>query len=216
MFQTPLSALQAALTGAQALDIIDAVLWLTGTVATPYAERDDFPRRLEGLLSTGGSAWKVGQAPDGGLRLVRRVDETVEAAARSQIERGGNAGRHLHRAWHGVFGRQPNPSHAYREAVRAVEAAAKPVIIPTDQVATLGKMIDALRDKPSKWTVDVGSIDTVRQMMESIWTSQLDRHGTDDETAPLHVSREEAVAAVYLDVTLVSWFRDGVVARQSG
>jgi len=75
-------------------------------------------------------------------------------------------------------GAGPDPSGAYREAVRAVEAVAKPVILPNNDRATLGQM-------------------------ESVWTGQLDRHGTDDETVPLNVSPAEADAAFSACLNLV-------------
>ena len=68
-------------------------------------------------------------------------------------------------------------------------------------------MIGALRDKPEKWATVIGDVDTVRKMMETIWKSQLDRHGTDDTTKPLNVSQPEAEAAVQMGVTLVKLFR---------
>ena len=82
---------------------------------------------------------------------------------------------------------EPGSFWSYREAVRAVEAAAKPVVLPQNDRATLGTMIAALRDKPDKWETRIGTIDDVRRQMELLWTNQLDRHGTDDETVPLQV-----------------------------
>jgi hypothetical protein len=51
---------------------------------------------------------------------------------------------YLATAWNRAYGRNPDPSGAYRDAIRAVEASAKPIILPADPVATLGKMIAAL------------------------------------------------------------------------
>ena len=98
-----------------------------------------------------------------------------------------DAAGYLRSAWHHVYGRNPNPSTAYRDAVRAVEAAARPVVTPTDDLATLGKMIYDLGVKPEKWGTVIGDVSTVRKMMETIWKSQLDRHGTDDTAKPLNV-----------------------------
>ena len=87
-------------------------------------------------------------------------------------------------AWHHVYGRNPNPSTAYHDAVRAVEVAARPAATPKDDQATLGKMIPAFQDKPEQWETVIGNVDTVRKMMATIWKSQFDRHGTDDTTKP--------------------------------
>jgi hypothetical protein len=54
-------------------------------------------------------------------------------------------------------------------------------------------------------------VDVVTDMMGQLWTAQLDRHGTNDETAPLAVSQAQAEAAVHLAVTLVHWFQSGAV-----
>lgn len=162
-------------------------------------------------LNVGGSAWRVAETADGTPCLERRVDATAEDAAKQEMAQGGNAARHLSLAWHKVYGRTLDASSAFREAVRAVEAAAKPVVLPNDPVATLGKMIRALRDKPSKWQSDLGTVEQVASMMDDLWTAQLDRHGTDDESVRLSVTPEEAEAAVHLAVLLVQWFRNGHV-----
>jgi hypothetical protein len=48
-------------------------------------------------------------------------------------------------------------------------------------------------------------------MLDLLWKSQLDRHGTPDETVPLSVSLEEAEATLHLALTLVHWFRTGAI-----
>lgn len=197
------------------LDVLDAVVWATQMTSQGWNLRD----RLELLLRVHGSAWTIGTTPSDQPCLERRVDETTAAAARSEIEQPGNAARHLHRAWHHLYGRSPDPGGAYREAVRAVEAAAKPIIAPTATRATLGTMLADLRNKPSKWSValDQGGqapgIDVLIAMCSALWKSQFDRHGTDDESIPLDVSSAEAEGGVHLAVTLVHWFRSGVVTK---
>lgn len=193
--------------GDRALDVIDCCLMLTARWAEGRKARD----ALDGMLAVAGSAWTVGADSEGTPCLHRRVSSTVELAAKEEIKQSGNAARHLEIAWHKVYGRTPDSSGAFREAVRAVEAAAKPVITPSDPKATLGKMIIALRDKPSKWTAVLGTVEATADMMDQLWTSQLDRHGTDDETVALTVSEEEAEASVHLALTLVHWFRSGAV-----
>jgi hypothetical protein len=121
-----------------------------------------------------------------------------------------------------VFGRQPDPSDGYRQAVKAVESVAQPVVIPNDSKATLGKVIAAMREKPAKWSVllDSGAAEKrildVVGMMDLLWRGQHDRHGTSDEKIPAEVSQAEAEAAVHLAITLVQWFRTGVISRIEG
>lgn len=197
------------------LDVLDAVVWATQLTASGWKLRE----RLELLLLVHGSAWTVGTNDTDQPCLVRRVDETVSAAAKDEMGLPGNAARHLHRAWHRVYGRTPDSGGSYRESVRAVEAAAKPVIAPAADLATLGTMIRDLQNKPEKWSLALNEggkapgVDLLIRMCQGLWKSQFDRHGSDDESIPLDVSPSEAEAAVHLAVTLVHWFRSGVVTR---
>ena len=115
-----------------------------------------------------------------------------------------------------MYGRNPNPSHAYREAIRAVEAAAIPVVSPKHAKATLGTVIGDMKSTPDKWKVSLqpakgDPVMHVVGMMELLWTAQFDRHGTADESVPLTVSKQEAEAAVHLALTLTHGFQTGVV-----
>lgn len=101
--------------------------------------------------------------------------------------------------------------------MKALEAAAKPVIEPANPKATLGTMIAALRAKPSKWKTSltpagpIDPIESIATMMELIWKSQLDRHGTDDESRPFSASPQEAEAAIHVAAALVHLFTSGAV-----
>ena len=201
------------------LDVVDALL---GRMShKPTRAPDPAALSLMIMLHEAGSTWTIEVDEDNGyvLRLVRRVDESVVADARQAMERGTRAGQHLARAWNATFGRSPNASEAYREAVKAVEAAARPVVIPADPLATLGKVIAAMRDAPPKWHVLLDSpsgadhVETVIQMCETLWRGQSDRHGTDEANAPLNVTDKQAEAAVHLAVLLVQWFETGVISR---
>lgn len=190
------------------LDVVDFLL----------AHRPDAKRRerLDEYLSEAGSAWVV-REHDETYALEQRVDPTVADAVATTISGSERAGELLGAAWHSAYGRNPNPSHAFRECIRAVEVAAKPIVLPNDPKATLGLMIKALRDKPAKWSVEfnpptgVDAVETLASMMELLWKSQFDRHGTDDESVPLAVSQSEAEGAVHLAAMLVHWFSHGVV-----
>jgi hypothetical protein len=189
-----------------ALDLLDcclAVLTCRGGVGWRDSAQD-----LEFALSQGGSAWKVAES-EGMPCLERRVDEVVEKLFKEAATASGNAAHHLRMAWHKTYGRQPDASGAYREAVRAVEAAAKPVVTPNDPKTTFGKMLAAMRVKPAKWVTELGSVAVVIDLMNELWTSQLDRHGTDDESVPLNVSLEQAAAALHIAALLVHWCQSG-------
>jgi len=180
---------------------------------------DDDARRLEGMLREGGSAWQVVQSNEA-FCLERRVEEGVRATAERAMEGRDSAAYHLRDAWHAAYGREPNPSEAYRLAVKAVEAAALSVVTPDDPRTTLGKMIVAMRDAPEKWSFAITStgpdgLETVRHLMEVVWTGQHDRHGKHDPEGPVEMRPEEAEAAVHTAATLVHWFRSGAIRRMS-
>lgn len=171
---------------------------------------------LETILTESSSAWRVGIVA-GKPGLVERIDATVQSAAEDLALKGDQAGRLLADAWRHAFSLARDPSAAYRCAVRAVEAAAGPIISPRDSTRTLGKMISAFRDKPEKWsfsfTVDstVSPKDVLLSMLQVLWTNEYSRHVDADTQAPLHVSQEEAESAVALALTLVTWFSSGAV-----
>lgn len=169
--------------------------------------------RLEAMLLQGGSAWRV--SDEGRPRLVRRVDATYEATARKAMEHG-KAGRLLNAAWTAAYGREPQASYAYQQAVRAVEAAAQPVVLPQNDKATLGQIIPAIKDKPDKWMMpidppDVISMVVIAEMMQLLWRGQHDRHGTGAEDTPLHVELAETLAALPIAVGLVELFSSGSI-----
>jgi hypothetical protein len=176
---------------------------------------------LDKMLTEGGSAYCVGVRPGGHFELQRRLTAEVQQAAEDEMSENDRPAEHLRAAWSAIYGLNPNPSHGYGEAVRAVESAAKPVVSPNDPKATLGTIIPALVDglPKGKWKCTLRFNDgtdgtsAVVEMLRLLWQAQHDRHGTDDESAPLAVSQSEAEAAIHLAVTVVHWFRTGVLTR---
>ncbi|MGP3636842.1 hypothetical protein ACTU45_26385 [Streptomyces sp. 24-1644] len=175
---------------------------------------------LETTLEEGASAWRVGLVA-GKPGLVERIDATVQLAAEATGALDARAGRLLADAWSHAFSMHRDPSSAYRYAVRAVEAAAAPVISPKDTLPTLGKMISAFRDKPEKWNFSF-KVDSATDpkkvllgMMQILWTNEYTRHVDPDVAAPLHVSQDEAESAVVLALSLVNWFASGAVSPTS-
>jgi hypothetical protein len=153
--------------------------------------------------------------------LVRRVDVASAARVTASAAIGDRAAAHLTAAWAAAYGRRPNPSEAYREAVRAVEAVGKPTISPNNPRTSVGTMKRDLEAKPEKWGHILGKdavlgVRTAAMMMGLLWDGQLDRHGTDESDAPLNVSAPQAEAAVHLALTLVEWFRTGALHQARG
>lgn len=212
------------------LDVVDAILALGG----PWPRVEQFygppaqtfenakAAAIEGLkemLSVANSVYTVN---DSGTGLVRRTDPTAAQAFASATTSAaantvaGSAADHLRNAWDAVHARVPDPTKAYSQAIKAVEAAAHSVLEPNNSKATLGSMRAAMRQAPAKFDFDLpgsngSGIQTVIAMISMLWEGQTSRHGgmtpTRDETLA------EAKAAVQLAVTLVQWFSAGAVRR---
>lgn len=174
--------------------------------------------QLAKIMLESGSAYQVSARGEGvfGFELQRRVSETVAASAEKAFQ-AGRPGDHLRMAWRATYGRSPNANEAYDQAVRAVEAAAQPIVSPSNPKATLGTIITALRDKPAKWQVVLDTpggfdeVGVVQVMAELLWKGHTTRHGTADPAAPIVHTQEQAEAAVHLAVLLVQWFTSGTI-----
>ena len=204
------------------LRLIDYLVWrLTQTFGSYLGninkanERIDY---LEVFLMQAGSAWTVGTR-EGHPGLERRVPEAVQAAADDAMNAPGHAGPRLAEAWHAVYGVSPNPAHAYAMAVKAVEDATIPAVVPKQGGATLGHVIGQLaRDGDwglplSREDPDAPTSETIVRMLKALWKGRHDRHGG-VANAPKSVSQEEAETAVMLAVPLVQWFTSGAAARR--
>lgn len=206
------------------LDVIDSMLWILAERAslptppgrlTRYSEEHaSASQQLELMLSRAGSAWRV--ATDGRSRQ-RRVSRTAVEAFMAAAPPESAAAHHLGAAWQAAYGRSPNASVAYREAVRAVEAVAAPTVEPNNAKATLGTVLRTLRDQSAHWELAILGSDRAPRdiapllaMLESLWQGHSDRH------APITpIPTEAAPMAVHLAITLVQWFESGSVRRRT-
>jgi hypothetical protein len=98
------------------------------------------------------------------------------------------------------YGVVPNPSEGFFNALRAVEAALKPVIEPRNPTATLGTMIGQLRATPDRWTMVLTpkqghSSTKFREMLELIWYSEHDRHGGSGAEVTVNEARAATLIA---------------------
>ncbi|MFD1547109.1 hypothetical protein [Nonomuraea guangzhouensis] len=210
------------------LDAVDAALRvnriMTGALDPTVDERTAEKRKLwllhvrdlQNILRSAGSAWQVKQDYDG---LERRVDDTVvEATIATENAAPSDASGHLRRAWNAAFGYQPNPALAYSEAVKAVEAVAIPLTIPTDPQPTLGKVRAHLELVPHKYILGIAdkhgspaSAESVTKLIALLWHGQRDRHAGGPTTSP--INQETAQAAVHVAVLLVQFFSTGVIKK---
>ncbi|MCU1437884.1 MAG: hypothetical protein JWP66_971, partial [Naasia sp.] len=149
------------------------------------------------MLEIGNSAYAVNPHGDA---LQMRVEPSVQQQVVDAVANAvGSAGDHLASAWNHSYGRKHDAPKAYSEAIKAIEAAAAPIVSPKNAKATLGTMIADVRQKPGKWLLEVAVPDgmtTVADMMDLIWKGQTSRHGglapTREETP------DEAQTAVHL------------------
>lgn len=169
---------------------------------------------LQQILADSGSAWEItaldvkdGHEGEKHLVLTRRDLAEAKLAITDIREQNNRAGSFLADAWKAVAAQDPRPGEAYDKAVKAIEAAAQPVILPNNTGATLGQIISAMNDKPTKWMFALGDLETVIAMMKQVWTNHF-RHGTqkrDDHTL------QEADAAVHLALPLLRFFVGGLI-----
>lgn len=200
------------------VDVVDFALHniLLGTYFQNY---EVVAGELNRALRESGAVWRVGRIEGTvNYRLERRTDPTAAAALHRITRHQPHEAKHLSAAWDAAYGRNPSPSRAYSEAVKAVEESAIPVVLPTDQSATLGKVIGALRAAPGTWdcvfargsrmtsATAVTSMEIVIGMLDLLWANQTDRH------APIQpVTQAQAESAVQLALALVEMFRSGAI-----
>lgn len=182
---------------------------------------DDIQEQLDDLddiLEEGGSKWRVGRR--GKLPgLLERITPAMDKAADKAMTDCDNAGELLASAWQQLFGCNPNPSEAYSNTVKAIEAATKDSLGPNDKVYTLGKGLNTMRNQHWKYMIEVDNSSSearrnvdggvIQLMMRSIWEAQRNRHG--DENGVPDISPEEARAAIFLAVPIIQAFHDGFI-----
>ena len=159
------------------------------------------------------SAYTIGVDGNGHYGLQERQPAELTELMNRSLSGRDEAARQLGAAWSSAFGRAPDLKAACDAAVAAVEAAAKPVVIPNDDRATLGLIIKALEAKPEKWTTATGAkrdVESVIGMLRLVWTG-FTRHGGDPSPIPL--TAELAQMIVHTAVLLVHWFQSGSVRR---
>lgn len=179
------------------------------------ARRPGRVEELDAILRAAGAGWRVGER-GGRWGLVAAVNTGVAQVVSQVVSAADRSAALLKSAWDGAFGVNPNSSHAYHDAVRAVEVYSGPLFSPNDHKATLGKNIAVLRSKPEAWSFALAGsqnatyVEHLISAMQLLWGSHTDRHGSEDYAG---VSLEAARAAVLLASTLVGWFSLGLVTR---
>lgn len=207
----------------QLLDIVDAALAERNdpTMARWSSnehrwQRPNTPKDLEAILHYGGSAYRVN---DRGDVLEQRVPDVIRTAIRHAAESSTSSLAHMEAAWRAAYGRHPTPTVAYAEAVKAIEAAILPVVLPDDPKATLGKAIAHLRNNTAKWELVISDahgapaeIAPLVSLLGLVWNGHRDRHAGTPTAVP--VSTEAAEMAVHAAAMIVYWMsRNGLRPR---
>ena len=173
---------------------------------------------LNRLLIESRSVYEV--APDR-RGLQRRTEEGLSealATASGAAESSGYpaARRYLGRARDNLFAVHADPSGAYVDLIRAVEAVACPMFLPRNPLPTLGKVRDHLRDAGAKYEYVLtdksgtqGTTTGVVAMLTDLWEGHGDRHAGGPREVP--VSQEAAEAALSIATALVTLFSSRAV-----
>lgn len=193
------------------LDVVEAILATNNNT-------DIIVNQINTILTSSGSKW-IAVKGGSGVRatLEERVSESAQnALAMALRESDATTQQFLKQAWSNAFGRNPNASGAYSNAIKAIEAAAWPTITPKHKKATLGTMLGEVKSNISKWktaTVDKKEnqgATTIKDIMQLIWDGQTDRHGTAQPVAP---SQEAAEEAVLYAVVVCNFFNRNLVTK---
>lgn len=210
--------------GDELLEAIDAAL----TTMRPMLYSDDYTMyeqramwkhlvdQLQERLQEADSVWRI--SDDRG-ELETRVDDTVHAAAQAVMHKPYDAAAHLQKAWTAAYAFRPDPSLAYSEAVKAVEAAVIPLTLPNAGTPTLGSVLSHLEGgAASKYTLVIddkvgapASASAVTALMRVLWDGHRDRHPGGGTSKP--ITLESARAAVQIAVTVVHLFSSGAVVK---
>jgi hypothetical protein len=198
-----------------------------GNIMLGYEARaiDHAVGTLGRALIDGGAHYEVVQPDPNWARweLRRRTTPGASVAVATQAAVVGNASTHLTEAWRAAYGSRADPSKAYSEAVKAVEAAAIPVVTPNNTNATLGTIIGELRNNPQKFSVVItrgasptkdatplSPLEVVITMCDLLWKNQTDKHGRGETQPSVPVTPAQAETGVHIAVTLVQIFRSAI------
>jgi hypothetical protein len=167
------------------------------------------------ILKESGSKWIAVSSGTNTATLEERVNETAQNAYSNIVSEATNqSGDFLKKAWSAAFGRNPNASEAYNNAIKAMEASAWPIVTPNNNSATLGHIIGELRTHPEKWYTALRELEenlgvqVIRQSMQVVWEGHSDRHGTGK---PVDISQEAAEQSVFTAINVCAHFNRGYI-----
>jgi hypothetical protein len=195
----------------QLLDVVHATLHVLDNAGVVYRPPHPYVE-VDKQLAYGRSAWEATKSG-----LIRRVDPTAQAAFERAITLGDPVSDDLREAWANAINRDGNPADAWDHAIKAAEAALRPIVCPNNGGATMSNIIGDLRSQPHLFTFRLRGrrrdhgLQGLIDMLELMWPDPR-RHGS-PAPEPAATS-EEARAVANLAVTIVQWARDGLLVRR--
>jgi hypothetical protein len=189
------------------LDFVDFLIFKTAqrVVMTRYASM------LEEILEQSGSMWRVG-IRNGSAGLERRVSGELEQMADLELGVGDTISKYIGEAWADTFGRNPRPSIAYVNCVKALEACLVNRVIPNDASGIVSRALSQMKTDDC-WSFNLKqrpsypSSEALILTLRSIVSGQ-DRHAGNGD---LKVSVAEAETAVVLTVAILHLFRHDLI-----
>jgi hypothetical protein len=195
---------------AHGLDVVEAMLATGATF-----NFNELLQSMNQILVESGSKWVAVPNSSGTATLEERVDATTtEAFGTAASDTSNMSGQHLRTAWGHAFGRSPSAPEAYNYAIKAMEAAAWPVITPNNNSATLGHILGELRAHPERWHTQITELQPgagstmLANAMQLVWEGHTDRHGT---ASPVPVTQPAGEQAVLTAVMVCNYFNRSYV-----
>jgi hypothetical protein len=194
-------------------ELLEAVHVTLGVLRTENTVRRRPPyREVDRILAIGRSAW---MATEEGL--VHRADGTGQEAFEEATATPGSASTELKESWIKAHARQGNPGDAWDHAIKAVEAALIPIVVPKKNKPNLGDVIGQLSGQPHLWTLGIRGqnrdhgVEPLVAMLMLLWPNP-SRHGS--PTPEPSATPEEGRGVVNVATTIVQWARDGLIVRR--
>lgn len=177
--------------------------------------------QLQELLEDGHMIYRVRADGRGLERRASAIATAAAVSATTSAERAGYpaAAQRLIRAWDKAYALKPDPSSAYHDAIRAVEAIACPLFLPKANTPSLGTVLTHLDDARSKYRLVIADktntpapIDAIIEMIRTLWHGHRDRHEGGPTSGP--ITQESAQAAITLAICLVQLLSTGCIQQQ--
>ena len=169
---------------------------------------DERTTELEDILVGSESAWQVARDK---RSLVLGVSPELDQLYLDAVSDEDSAAAYLSKAWDAAWRRdRPSAVEAYDGSVKAVESILAPIVIPDNTEPTLGKIIAALNDKPTKWDTRFRGAETVQALkglLKELWKTD-SRHAEMPEN-----SIAQAKDAVTIAVAVLALVRRDFLTR---